>query len=307
MRRNAYFEYISPWGKLLLILGLVLLFSILTSFGGLLIGKYWLGTDLAALADLLSHPVTVQAIQFTKFFQFLNQLGVFIIPVFMYAVFVSNSSSEYLGLRRKPMFTSLIISVAIVFTILPFLNYISDLNANMKFPEGWSVVEQWMAEKEAQAKMLTEAFLKTTTIPGLAVNLVIVALIPALGEEMLFRGVLLRLFNEAFKNVHVAVFVSAFVFSLIHLQFFGFLPRLIMGLILGYLFVSTKNLWYPIAFHFVNNAASVIIFFLYNKNGVGSGAEGFGASNSIIIIVGSLLVSVLLLLVVKKRYDVRVL
>jgi membrane protease YdiL (CAAX protease family) len=307
MRRIVYFEFISPWGKLLLILGLVLLFSILTSFGGLLIGKYWFNTDLAGLAALLSHPVTDEVISFSKFFQFLNQLGVFIFPVFMYAMFVSSSSTAYLKLKVKPEFISFIISIAIVFSILPFLNFVSDLNENMKFPEGWSGLEQWMIQKETQAKMLTEAFLKTTTFPGLVINLIIVALIPALGEEILFRGVLLRLFKEAFKNVHIAVFVSAFVFSLIHLQFFGFFPRLLMGFVLGYLFVYTNNLWYPITFHFVNNAASVIIFFLYNKNEIGSGAEDFGASSSIIIITGSLLLSVMLLLLIKKRYDVKVL
>ena len=266
MQRTAFFEYISPWGKMLLLLGLIILFSIFTAFGGLLIGKIYLHTNISDLATMLANPQGEKVIAFTKFFQLLNQIGVFILPVLLFTFLVSKSGTKYLKLNKAPLTISVIIAAIIVFTILPFLNYISQLNQEINFPASLQWIEEWMIAKEEQAKILTEAFLQANTISGLLVNIFIIALIPAIGEELLFRGVILRLFGKIFRNIHIAIFVSATIFSLFHLQFFGFFPRLLLGIVLGYLFVFTQNLWVPMAYHFVNNAASVIVYYLYQND-----------------------------------------
>lgn len=305
MRKYAYFEFISPWGKMLLLLGLILLFSILTAFGGLLIGKYWLNTDFVKLANILTNPTSESAINFSRFYQFINQMGVFIFPVFLYTFLVSTSSFKYLNMSKKPLLVNLVLSITIVFTILPFLNYIGIWNMNIKLPESMSTIENWMMQKEEQASLLLGAFLKTTSISGLLINLVIIGLIPAIGEELLFRGVVLRLFKEAFKNVHLAVFISALLFSLVHLQFYGFFPRLLLGLILGYLFVYTKSLWAPIAFHLVNNSATVLIYYLHQRGIVETNAENFGSTNSVILIIGSLIISTYILILIKEQQQLK--
>jgi len=305
MKRTAFFEFISPWGKLLLLIGLVILFAIFTAFGGLLIGKFYLDTDLVSLAEMLSNPTEGKIIAFTKFYQFINQVGVFILPVLLYTYLVSNSSFEYLRINKSPLTISILIASIVVFTVLPFLNYISQINMEMSFPHSLAWLEEWMMEKEFQAKIITEAFLKTNTISGLLINIFIIALVPAIGEELLFRGVMLRLFKDIFTNVHIAVFVSAVIFSLFHLQFFGFLPRVFLGMILGYLFVYTRNLWVPIVFHFVNNAASVIVYYLYENKYISTSIDDFGSTNSIVYIIGSLLISAWLIIIIRQRenYD----
>jgi len=301
MQRTAFFEYISPWGKMLLLLGLIILFSIFTAFGGLLIGKIYLQTNISELATMLADPQGVEIIAFTKFFQLLNQIGVFILPVLLFTFLVSKSETQYLKLNKAPLTISVMIAAIIVFTILPFLNYISHLNQDINFPASLQWIEQWMINKEEQAQILTKAFLQANTISGLLVNLFIIALIPAIGEELLFRGVILRLFGEIFKNIHVAVFVSAILFSLFHLQFFGFFPRLLLGVILGYLFVFTQNLWVPMAYHFVNNAASVIVYYLHQNKIIHISVDEFGSSSNIVYIIGSLLISVWLLIMLRQR------
>lgn len=301
MSRTAFFETISPFGKLLLLLGLIILFTIFTAFGGLLIGKIYLDTDLMGLASLLSNPEGDKIIRFTKFYQFINQIGIFILPIVLYTYLVSNSSFKYLKLDKKPFTISILIAIVIIFTILPFLNYISVLNMEMKFPASLAGIENWMIEKEDQAKVLMEAFLKTDSIYGLLVNIFIIGIVPAIGEELLFRGVILRLFREMFRNIHLAVFVSALIFSLFHLQFFGFLPRLFLGMLLGYLFVYTRNLWVPIAFHFVNNSASVIVYYLYENKQITTSVEDFGSTSSMVYIIGSLLISICLIIIIKQR------
>ncbi len=301
MKRIAYLENTSAFGKLLLLFGLVLIFSILTVLSGLLIGKLYLGVSLAELASLISNPETDESIGFIKFYQLLNQIGIFILPVAAYSLFVSTSPDNYLKLDRKPTALSFLIAGLVVYAILPFLNYVAELNQNIVLPEAFWGIEQWMKAKELQAAELTKVFLRTETIGGLSLNLFIVALIPAIGEELLFRGVLLRLLKEMTNSVHLAVIISALLFSAIHLQFYGFFPRFLLGLILGYSFVFTQNLWVPIFLHFINNASSVIIYYLHYNGFIKINMENFGASPNPVFIIGSLLATIWLMIILYQK------
>ena len=301
MKRFGFLENTSPFGKLLLLLGLVLLFSILSALSGLLIGKLYLGVSLTELALLIANPETAEAISFIKFYQLLNQIGIFILPVAAYSIFVSTSSVSYLKLDEKPTALSLLIVGLMVYTILPFLNYVAELNQNIVLPEVFWGIEQWMKAKELQAAELTKVFLRTDTLGGLSINLFIVALIPAIGEELLFRGVLLRLLKEMTNNLHFAVIISALLFSAIHLQFYGFFPRFLLGLILGYSFVFTQNLWVPIFLHFINNASSVIIYYLHYNGFIKISMENFGASPNPVFIIGSLLATLWLMIMLFQK------
>lgn len=301
MKRVAFLENTSPFGKLLLLIGLVLLFSLLTALSGLLIGKLFFGTDFIELSSIIANPSTPEAISFVKFFQLINQIGIFILPVGAYSLFVSTSAGNYLELDRKPTAVSLLIVGLVVYSILPFLNYLAVFNQNIVLPEAFWGIEQWMKEKELQAANLTEIFLRTNSLGGLSINLFIVALIPAIGEELLFRGVLLRLLKEMTKSMHLAVIISALLFSAIHLQFYGFLPRFLLGLILGYSFVFTRNLWVPIFLHFINNASSVIIYYLHYNGFIKISMENFGSTPNPVFIIGSLLATLWLMIMLHQK------
>lgn len=301
MKRIAYLEQLSPWGKLILLLAIILLSALVSALLGLLIGKIFFGLDITALPQIIANPETSQQILFIKFYQFINQIGVFIIPVFIYTFLVSNNSFRYLYIDKKPNTVNLLVLSLVVFSVLPFLNFLGELNQSMSFPEALSGVENWMLDKEIQAKQLTETFLKTSSIRGLAFNLLIVALIPAIGEELLFRGLFLKLFKSITRNTHWAVLISAFIFAAIHMQFYGFLPRFFLGLVLGYSFVITQNLWMPIFIHLVNNAASVIVYFLHYNGYLNVPMEDFGAAQSPVYIIGSLLITVWLMVIVYRR------
>jgi membrane protease YdiL (CAAX protease family) len=137
-----------------------------------------------------------------------------------------------------------------------------------------------MKDKEALGARITEAFLSTTSAGGLTVNLIMIAVLPALAEELLFRGVLAKLFRDWTRSNHLAVMISAFVFAAIHLQFYGFLPRFLLGVALGYLFFWSGSLWLPIAAHFTNNFLSVMVEFLFRKGLIPTNAENFGFTTS---------------------------
>ena len=301
MRRVAYLEHLSPWGKLLFLFAMVVLSALVFSLFGLLIGKLLFNLDLASLANIISSPETDEHILFIKIYQVVNQVGAFILPALLFSFFVSRSSSSYLYLDNRPNLTNILVMGLMVFSILPFINYLGEINEKMVLPEVFSSMEMWMLEKELQAKELTEIFLQTSTISGLLVNLFIVALIPAIGEELLFRGLILKLFKEITGNIHLAVIISAVFFAAMHLQFYGFLPRFTLGLLLGYAFVLTRNLWVPMFIHFVNNAASVVVYYLHYNGQLKVPMEDFGAVQNPVYIIGSLLITIWLMSIVYRR------
>jgi hypothetical protein len=296
-----YILTLSPFRKLLLFIGLILIFGLVTAMGGLLIGKAWFDVSMMQLAQMISSPTTPDEISFLRFYQFFSQIGVFFLPVFALLFFTSNHVWSELYLDSKPGSVAIVITIILVYVALPFNGFLSSINESLQLPSSLWGIEQWMKDKEEQAARLVELILSTNSLVVLAINLVVVALMPALGEELFFRGVLLRLFRQITRNIHWAVFISAFIFSFFHLQFYGFLPRFMMGIVLGYLYVVTQNLWVPILFHFVNNASSVILFYL-NENGyINMPMEEFGTTQNTVYIIGSLLMMIWLMIMLYQR------
>jgi len=304
MKRIAFFSSLSPFGKLILFFGIILVFAILVSLFGLVVGMLYFDLSLTEISAFVANPVTSQAVSFLKFYQVINQIGIFILPVLVFSFLVSNDSFNYLTLNKVPRLISILLGGMIIYSILPFNNYIDEFNRQIILPDFLSGMEDWMFEKESQAKKITEMFLNANTISGLLLNIFIVALVPAIGEELLFRGVLLKLFNNLFKNIHIAVILSAIIFSAIHLQFYGFLPRALLGILLGYLFVFTRSIWVPIFAHFLNNASSVLIYYLHQNGYIKVSMDNFGESTSIVYIIGSLLISIWLLMMIYQKEGV---
>ncbi|MNY28869.1 CAAX amino terminal protease self- immunity [compost metagenome] len=133
----------------------------------------------------------------------------------------------------------------------------------MDFPDFLNRVEEWMRMKEDQMAGLTKAFLKMDTVRQLIFNLFMIAVLPAMGEELLFRGVLQKLLIDSSRNHHAGIWIAAIIFSALHFQFYGFLPRMFLGVLFGYLFYWSGNIWLPIIAHFINNSTVVVVSYLF--------------------------------------------
>ncbi|MFK5855491.1 MAG: CPBP family intramembrane metalloprotease [Bacteroidota bacterium] len=301
MKRTAFFSSITPLGKLLLLLGLILVFAITFAIAGLVSGMLFFNVSLVEISAFVSNPNTPRAVSFIKYYQVINQIGIFVLPALLYSFLVSSSVTNYLSINKVPKLISILLGGIIIYSILPFNNYLDEINRQINFPDFLSGVEDWMVEKEEQARSLTLIFLNANTVSGLLLNIFIVALVPAIGEELMFRGVLIKLFNSFVNNIHIAVLLSALIFSAIHLQFFGFMPRVLLGLILGYLFVFTGNIWVPIFAHFINNASSAIIYYLHYNGYIKVSMESFGTSNNMVYIIGSLLITIWLMMMIYQK------
>jgi len=240
----------------------------------------WLiyGVNLTDMQNLIQDTSNPKNLSILKFFQTLQSIGVFIIPPFIVAWFLSDHVSVFLRYNNKPVFKSVLLVIAIIYFSNPLINWLTEINSNLSLPEWMSSVEIWMQNSEDQATKITEAFLSTTSLTTLFTNIAMIGILPALGEELLFRGIIQQLFKKKFGNAHVAIWISAALFSALHMQFFGFLPRLILGAMFGYMLEWSGTLWLPMIAHFVNNATAVVAYYLMQKGLIGSGIDKTGTS-----------------------------
>ena len=211
-------------------------------------------SDLSSSLSDYSIPKSVNAL---KFLQLFTSVGLFIVPPLLFVYF----TGFQLQLSQKINRQTVLLAIAIMLIANPFVAYLMQWNQSLVLPDFLETVQRWMEASEQKAMQLTEAFLAMNSMGDLFINLFLIALIPAIGEELLFRGVLQQLFAKWTGKIHLAIFISAFLFSAIHMQFFGFLPRFVLGLVLGYMFYWSKNLWLPILAHFTNNALAIIFTF----------------------------------------------
>ncbi len=286
--------------KLIALIILSLLSLLFSSLFGLALALPFWGFDILELVGSkdFSNPETIN---FLKYLQIVNQLGLFIFPPILFAYWVSRKIASYLHLNIKPQLKTIVISTIIIFAALPFISWLGEINKNMNLPAALAGIENWMKRMELEANELIIAFLNVKGFSGMLFNVFMIAVIPAVGEEFLFRGVVLRLFKEWAKNIHLAVFISAILFSALHMQFYGFLPRLMLGLILGYMFVWSGSLWVPILIHFINNAFAIVYIYVSGSMEIlNSDVESIGSSDSAIVTVASAVFLVFFMLILYK-------
>ena len=202
-----------------------------------------------------------------KWIQLLQTISLFLLPSLILAYMCAKAPWNWLQLDNKVNWKVLLWAIGIMLVALPAINLMSHWNQQMVLPTWLSGVEEWMKNKEAEAEWLTKQFMSVTTVSGLLVNLLLMAVLPALSEEITFRGVLQRLLNFQLStfNSHLAIWLTAIIFSAIHMQFYGFVPRMLMGALFGYMMVWTGSLWVPMLMHFVNNGMAVLLYFIANR------------------------------------------
>ncbi|WP_235324585.1 CPBP family intramembrane glutamic endopeptidase [Pedobacter lusitanus] len=211
-----------------------------------ILGVY--GFDGLGNADLLTGG-DATAIAVLKVSQVLTTGCMFILPPLMLAWTEKRKVSNFYGFI-KPKISFLFLVFMIMLCSMPIMEWVGLANQKMILPDFLKPVENWMRNKEDEAMKMTILLLKTNNVFDFLINILVIALIPAIGEELIFRGGVQRSFTRMFKNPHVAIWISAFIFSAIHLQFFGFFPRLFLGAAFGYIYLWTGSLWYAMLAHF---------------------------------------------------------
>ena len=188
------------------------------------------------------------AVNYLKLLQLFSSIGLFVAPTLLYAYLTDFDYKLLFNFKRQSAF----LVIVIMLLITPFIGWLLEMNMSIPFPD-------WILRLGNDSEKIVESFLKMNHFGDLLFNLLVIAIVPAIGEELLFRGYLQQSFSKWLSNPHAAIIVTAVLFSAIHLHFQGFLPRFILGVLLGYLFYWSGSLWLPILAHFANNAQAVII------------------------------------------------
>ncbi len=221
-----------------------------------------------------------------KILQAIAVVVIFISPSLLFSIFWTKQKIHYLGITKSAPFRVLFFAGVGMLLAMPLINWLAEINQSMSLPESFASIENWMKVSEEKAAELTEAFTKGTSVGVLIMNLFVIALMAALSEEIFFRGVLQKVLIECFKNKHIGVWIGAILFSAFHMQFYGFVPRMIMGAYLGYLFLWTGSLYPSILAHFLNNGMAVLLAWLVNRGVISVDIDKIGTEQSQWFIVG---------------------
>jgi membrane protease YdiL (CAAX protease family) len=273
---------------LLIIFGVGLFISLF----GILVSAAFVDGSIFSRVESMGQLQQPGDLSLMKFLQISTQFGFFILPAMVFGFLMDNSIMNFFKLKNFPPILISLVAILLIYISNPLNDWLVYQNNLIKLPTALSGIEEWMRQAESQAAEMTNIFLKMDNWSDYVVNLLMIGVFAAVGEELLLRGVLQPLFIKVFKNSHLGIWLTAFVFSFIHFQFYGFFARLFLGAVLGYFFYYTNNLWIPILSHFFNNAAAVTYVFisgtpLYSTNLDGSNAE---TPNSLYALISFLLV-----------------
>jgi membrane protease YdiL (CAAX protease family) len=196
----------------------------------------------------------------------LQQIVWFLLPVVLFALLTKRNPIHYMKSNTLPSANKFFLWFGI-FIVSYFLIYWVEIwNMNLHFPESFAALEAKLRMLEEMAKITTQNLIGSpNNATDVLTGILALAVLPSICEEAIFRGGLLNGMLKSRVNIHVAVWVTAFIFSFIHFQFFGFFPRLLLGAVLGYAFAYTQSIWTGVFLHFVNNFAAIIIMYYFPK------------------------------------------
>lgn len=213
------------------------------------------------IMDAILKPENANAL---RLMQFIATLFMFFLPSFFYARICHKKAFKHLGFIKVPNIQQLVLVGIIMFFALFVVGALSELWKQIPFPKNW---QQHFKAAEDEYSRQMQVMARMNGVGDYILSLLIVALLPAVFEEMIFRGALQNLFSRWLKAPVWAIVITAIIFSAFHGSYDGFLPRFALGFILGWLFYRTGNIWVNIAAHFINNAIGITTLYYYSKPG----------------------------------------
>jgi len=293
---QTYLKTKPIWIQLLLFIGM--------AFGCLLavmvIGRFPLkamtGIDLLVPIDMNS--TDPKMIIFLRGLLLLQFLGLFLIPSLLFAYFSDPKPFTYLGMKQPQKEVYWLLAIIVMFVAIPLVEYIGVLNQKMNLGTD---TQKWMKGMEEEAAKQIQFMLSKHTIGELVTNLIFISLFAGIGEEIFFRGILQRMFIRAFRNPWMGIVFTAAIFSAFHLQFFGFFPRLALGVVLGAIYWYSGSLWAAIIAHFIYDGFIIVLAY-FNPSLVTNPDQSIMSANNLLPLgIVSLIAIVLLLWQMKKN------
>lgn len=286
MYQNQYQRKIEPGIEVLILIGLLIAGFIVGSAVTIPIWMIMTGKGIFDMGKDMLNPAYVDAV---KTMQVVSTIIIFFIPAFVTARIVSGKPFAHLGLKGSLKFNRAVLAVFIMLAALPLVAALADLNKAIPLSAAAKKFFDSMESQYAEQVKLMATF-KTPT--DYIVALFIIALMPAIVEEVFFRGAMQSSITRSIKVPWLAIIITSIIFSVVHFSWYGFIPRVALGMVLGYIFYYTGNLWYSIIGHFFNNALMVtILYYQYMKEKkidmeVGESAPWWAGVASAAVLIG---------------------
>ena len=298
---NGFFHTAKPFTKLLLVLFLMLTCYLVVFGLGILVSIPVFKISTREVISIIEDNRYENHIAMVKMLQVLYSTGLFLVPALLAAFLINKKTWDFLSVKRYPDLKVVMLITLLMLAIIPLINYIAFLNESLSLPDRWSALMDRIHQSDETARGMMKTFLTTDSIGGLLFNLFMIALIPAVGEELLFRGILQRIFSDWFRNRHLGIWVVALLFSIMHYQFMGFLPRIILGASFGYLYIWTRSIWAPILAHFLNNGIAVVYYHFYFRGNLSVDPDSIGMeNNTLLFVLLSAIISAMILEVIRR-------
>ncbi len=255
------FSESGPWMQFMMLIFLVLGGAVFFSVLGLMSATLFFPVEVSDIPDLMRAPYNELSIEVLKYLQGFTTLGVFLVPGLFGAYLFSPTPGAFLGIESFPRRSGLVVVLLILLALSG--TTISDafyrLSKSIDWPQSLAFLKEIIESTEELMGEQIEAFLRMDSFGDFIEVFLIMAILPAVCEETLFRGTLQPVLNKALRNRHLGIWLTAFFFALLHQQFYTFLSILALGAVLGYLKEWSGSLWVPVILHLVNNGTIVII------------------------------------------------
>ena len=263
-------EMVTPKLSLFLVLTIAIFgFFAIGPFLSLLVAIPFYQGSITDMMNAFTNPVSHPDIKnIMMLVQGLSMFLAFIVAPYLYSRhFLRLSTKDMFGNEAPtPKITLLVLMIVIVFMVANSI--FIEWNQNVQLPEVFGGFERWAKGIENTAEEITLFLTRFNGISDFLIALFVIAIIPAVGEELVFRGLIQNHIQIITKNIHIAIWVSAFIFSFFHFQFYGFVPRLFLGAMFGYLYVWSGNIIYPMIAHFVNNGFTLLMIYFYHTGAI---------------------------------------
>lgn len=273
-----------------------LFFLLLFSFTGLLLSIVF----ISILAPVMGG---IDSLNFIRVMQVFQSVFIFLVPALLCAYLFNEDGWQYLKIKKAVNLKVLIYSIILIVAIQPLISFTGYYNKMMTLPESLSELEQSMQAMENSAAALLERLMADHSPDVVIANFIVIAVAAGITEEFFFRGSLQQLVKKICHNRHVTVWITAFIFSFIHFQFYGFVPRMLLGALLGYIFLWSGNLWIPVIVHTLNNALSVALYYKFHSTAVYDRLESFGTGDTVWATVASIAVTGVILSLLSREYQ----
>lgn len=227
----------------------------------------------------------------------------FIGTAWLYWKIIEKKSWQDLNFEKIPTLAVFGMVVLIEIAFMGFNGWLQELNQGVSFPESLKGLEALLKGMEDKLAETTKFFTNFTSFWQFLLAFLVIAVIAGIGEELIFRGLIMRKLLLGTGNPHIAIWVSAFIFAAIHFQFYGILPRMMLGVLFGYFYLWTGNIWVPIFAHIFNNGLAVTIMYLHNIGIVKTDLESM--DDVPMSIVGFSLIATIGLMFLLKNYTLQ--